>query len=163
MRVDKILLVEAAANDLRGALTLVGVNQRVFFFPILPFRFQLRAVIMLTDEVEGSDGKEFEDFPESQLDINVIDPEGVPSFSWVEQIRLDHEKKWVDLPLLAAVVSDVTVSGNTHGVYVIEVRFSVPGQEEFIGRFPIYITPQPDTLTPESGIRAFSATDVNSH
>jgi hypothetical protein len=160
MKVDKILLVEGAANDVRSALTLVGVNQRVFFFPALPFRVQLRAIIMMTDEVEGSDGRHFEGSSEAQISINVIDPKGASTFSLVDKLQFPKEKKWVDLPLLAAVVSDITLSGNEHGIYVVEVKIKASEHEEHVSRIPVYVTPQADT-SDENGLSAFSGTALS--
>jgi len=161
MKVEKILLVEGATNDVRSALTLVGVNQRVFFFPVLPFRIQLRVIIMMTDEADGSDGRRFEDSSEAQVMINVIDPNGASTFSWVDKLQFPKEKKWVDLPLLAAIVNDITISGNEHGIYVVEVKFKTPEHDEHVSRIPVYVTPQADTSA-QNGVSAFSAATVMS-
>jgi len=161
MRADQIFLTEGATADTRGALTSVGVNQRVYSFA-LPFRLQLRAVIMLTDEVEGADGAEFDDLTETRLAISVTGPAGDSVFSWAEPVTLPDGKSWVDLPLLATVVTDVIVSGNEYGIYIVEVRCSTEGLEEYIRRIPVYIISPPQNSTPaEQSLRAFQIAVVS--
>lgn len=157
MRLDQVLLVEAAANDLRGALTLVGANQRVLTFPALPFRVQLRAVLMFTDEMPDADGAAFEESRDIHVSINVIGPEGISGYISNQPVSLPAEKKWVDLPLMATIVADVIIAGDSYGIYLVEIRSAAVGQDEQVRRIPVYIVPQPEDLTPEVSTRAFPA------
>jgi hypothetical protein len=160
MRVEYVLVAEAATNDLRGALALIGVNQRALIGPKLPFNAQLRVVIMLTDETDEAEGQGFEESRNAQLSINVIDPEGDSRSAWNEPVNLPTEKRWVDLPMLANVIVDVPIRGNAYGIYLIEVRYTPSDDEEQKKRIPLYVVPQPMNLIPDAPSKAFGDKQV---
>lgn len=139
MLFDFLALAENAANDSRGALTLVGLNQRVIAPLSLPFDFNQRLVIGVSDELKNSSGSEFGQVPDGVISIKVLDPSGDAVFVTNEEVKLPGEKRWLDLPLLANVVVDLNFRCNTYGIYVIEITHTPSDSEEQMRRFPVYI------------------------
>jgi hypothetical protein len=142
---DVVILAEAAAVDGRGALTLVGVNQRVLVPATIPFNIRQRIIGTLTDELPESAGHEFGEIPDGMVSVRVIDPTGDTTFSASEEVALPEsapvKKRWVDLPLTANLIVDIDIKGDSYGVYVIEVTYKPVDAEEETRRFPLYIVP----------------------
>jgi hypothetical protein len=159
MRVEQIFLAEAAVTDSRGALALIGVNQRVLVIPAMPFSIGLRCVVTLTDEVAGTIGREFDRQTNGNISVGVVDPEGRTTFS-VTQMVGGPEKRFADLPTILNAISDLSITGTSYGIYGVQINFSaVDGgaQEQTI---PIYVIPQPTFTDSDSSTRAF---DVGQH
>lgn len=136
---DTLIFAEAAVNDSRGAMTVIGLNQRVIAPAATPFNMRQRVVMTFSDEVPGSLGKEFGELPGGSVSIRVLDPDGLAVFAVSEDIEVPKEKRWTDLPLLATLVVDIDIKGDAYGIYVVEVMHRGDGLEEQIRRVPIYI------------------------
>jgi hypothetical protein len=152
-------LAEGATNDARGAMAVVGVNQRVIPVVALPFSSSQRVVMTLTDEIAGSDGHEFDKLFEGSVSINVISPSGTPTFTTNEDVKFDVDKQWVDLPLVANIVIEVNITGDTHGVYIVETTLTPnDDRDPVVSRYPVYIVdPQRTIHNPaDDSKRAFS-------
>jgi hypothetical protein len=155
MTFDVLTLAEGAVNDGRGALTLVGVNQRVLAPSAFPFLIKQRLVIILSDEVLGSIG-EFGHVPDGLVSVQVLDPDGSITFSLSEEIKVPSNKRWLDLPLVVNLIMDVDIKGDICGVYVVEVKYVPTNSDELTHHLPLYVV-QPNVLispVSESG-RAF--------
>lgn len=158
MALDFLMLVEAAVNDGRGALALVGVNQRVIAPTTLPFNIKQRLIMAFSDEMPDSSGQEFGDIPGGVVSIRVLDPAGSATFATSEEIKLPVEKRWLDLPLVANVIMDVDIKGDSYGVYIVEVTHKPSDSGELTRRFPLYIAhPQAALDPPDGPSRAFSS------
>jgi hypothetical protein len=136
---DVLALAEGVVADIRGALTLVGINQRVLAPTILPFVIKQRLVVVISDEIPESKGSEFGQAPDGVVSIQVFDPAGEDIFLAREVIKLPAEKKWEDLPLVVNMIMDVDVRGASYGVYLIEVTYTPADSVEVTRRFPIYV------------------------
>lgn len=161
MRVEQVLLAEGVTNDSRGALSLIGVNQRVIASPNLPVNIRLQCVVMLTDEVADED-RTFDESAPGNVSIEVLRPDGTTAFA-VTQPIVRVQKRFVDLPVLINVISGIVVTGTTHGVFMLRARYIPPnGEPQQERHVPIYVVAPPPTLTPEAPMRAFDLSSVDS-
>jgi hypothetical protein len=141
MGFDVIVLAEAAAVDARGALTLIGVNQRVLAPATIPFNIKQRLIGTLTDELPESAGHGFGEIPDGIVSVRVINPEGDTTFSASEEVALppSAKKRWADLPLTANLIVEIDIKGDSYGVYVVEVTYKPIDSAEKTRRIPLYI------------------------
>jgi hypothetical protein len=159
---DILALAEGAVNDARGALTLVGVNQRVLAPSALPFMIKQRLVLILSDEIPGSTG-DFGHVPGGTISIQVLDPTGSITFSANEEIKVQANKRWLDLPLVVNLIMEVDINGNSWGVYVIEVKYTPTDSDELMHRLPLYVVNPNVVLSAEAEPgRAFDNQQVGS-
>jgi hypothetical protein len=160
MRLDLVVLAEAATNDTRGALALIGVNQRVVVPTALPFSLKQRVVMMFSDDAGETPGEGFDEVLDGDISIKVFDPSDVQRFAWNQELKLPTEKRWVDLPLIANIIVDVDLSGDSYGVYIVEVSFKSADSREDVRRFPVYVVgPQVATSETEAPRRAFAGAE----
>ena len=158
MDFDILALAEGATNDVRGALALVGVNQRVIAPGTLPFNIKQRLVMTLSDEMPDSSGREFGHISGGIVSLRVLDPAGSATFVTSEDIKVPKEKRWLDLPLVINIIMDVDIKGDSYGIYIVEVTYKPSDSEELTRRFPLYIVPAQAALSSGEGpIRAFAA------
>lgn len=141
MRCDLFVLAEGVTADARGALTMVGVNQRVIVAGSLPFSVRQKIVISLTDEMQGPHGHDFEELPDGDLSIRVTDPSGDPQFAISQGFKMPQENLPEQGPKIANIVADVVVSGTTFGEYTVAATFRTADGGEVAKNFPIYVVP----------------------
>lgn len=141
MRCDLFVLAEGVTADARGALTLVGVNQRVIVAGSLPFSVRQKVVISLTDETQGPLGQAFEDFPNGDLSALVTDPAGTRQFVINQSFKVPKENPPEGLPKIANIIADIVISGTTYGEYTARVSFRTTDGDEEAREFPIYVVP----------------------
>jgi hypothetical protein len=147
MTCDLFVLAEGVTNDARGALTLVGINQRVVSPATLPFRSTFKAVVGITDEIGGPDGPDFEVLPDGELRVRVSDPSGVPQFAVSQVFKMPQDKSQGMIPIVVNIIADVVVSGDSYGTYSADISYRFTDGEEESRRFYIYVVP------PGSGIQ----------
>ena len=148
MKCDIFVLVEGAANDARGALTLVGVNQRAISVDSLPFRITQKVVIGFTDESPGSPGIFSDETPSGDLSINVQDPAGKSQFTINQTFKIPRPPKpRPDVPQFSYIVADVVISGASHGIYTAEVSYRCVSGEVESRKFILYIVPFPSSIS----------------
>ncbi|MBO0801594.1 MAG: hypothetical protein J2P25_00750 [Nocardiopsaceae bacterium] len=143
MKCDLFVLAEGVTADARGALTLVGVNQRAIATASLPFSVRQKIVISLTDEVEGPAGHEFAKLPDGDLTIRVTDPSGTPQFAISQNFKMPKEDMPAMMPKIANIIADIVISGTSYGEYTAQTTFRTTDGEEFSREFPIYVVPAP--------------------
>jgi hypothetical protein len=73
MNTDLLVLAEGVTADARGALTLVGVNQRAIVAASMPFSVKQKVVISLTTRRRGQTGTYSKSF------LPGICPSGLPT------------------------------------------------------------------------------------
>jgi len=141
MKCDLFVLAEGVTNDARGALTLVGINQRVISPAALPFRATFKAVVGITDEIDGPDGPDFEVLPDGELRVRVIDPSGTSQFAVSQIFKMPQEKPQDKIPTVVNIIADVVVSGDSYGTYSADIAYRFADGEEESRRFYIYVVP----------------------
>ncbi|MEU5999072.1 hypothetical protein ABZ837_14730 [Streptomyces sp. NPDC047197] len=120
MKIDNILLAEGVTGDIRGAMTLVGYNQRVVKVPSLPFSFKQVLVVSLRGEVENSSP--------AQLSVNLVPPEGGSAFAFTQQVQLPTPTA-KDVPSFTNIAMDIPFAGISYGLYEIKVSWREVGQD----------------------------------
>lgn len=144
MKCDIFVLAEGVTNDARGALALVGINQRAISVESLPFRITQKVVIGFTDESPESPGLFSDETPSGDLSINVQDPAGNSQFTINQSFKIPSPPKpRPDVPQFSYIVADVVVSGASHGIYTAEVSYRCTSGEVESRKFAIYILPFP--------------------
>jgi hypothetical protein len=142
MKCDIFVLAEGVTNDARGALTLVGVNQRAVSVNSLPFHVIQKVVIGFTDESPESPGLFLDGTPSGDLSIRVQDPTGNSQFAINQSFQIPNPlKPQADLPQFSYIVADVVISGDLPGTYIAEVSYRCISGEVEIRKFPLYIVP----------------------
>jgi hypothetical protein len=148
MKCDIFVLAEGATNDARGALALVGVNQRAISVDSLPFRITQKVVIGFTDESQESPGTFSDETPSGDLSINVQDPAGNSQFSVNQSFKIPRvPKPRPDVPQFSYIVADVFISGASHGIYTAEVTYRCVSGEVESRKFALYILPFPASVS----------------
>lgn len=147
MRCDLFVLAEGVTADARGALTLVGVNQRTIVAPSLPFPIRQKVVISLTDEADGPAGHPFEELPDGDLTIRVTDPSGTLQFAINQGFKMPKVDVPAGAPQIVNIIADIVLSGTSHGEYLAQATFRTTDDEEFAKEFPIYVIPAPSPST----------------
>lgn len=143
MRCDLFVLAEGVTADARGALTLVGVNQRTIVAGSLPFPVRQKVVISLTDEDQGPDGHMFEELPDGDLTIRVTDPSGTLQFAINQGFKMPKVDRPAGAPQIVNIIADIVLSGTSYGKYTAQATFRTTDAEEFAKEFPIYVVPAP--------------------
>lgn len=150
MTFSVLALAEGAVNDARGALALVGVDQRVLAPSAFPFNIRQRVILILSDEIPGVIG-DFGNAPGGTVALQVLDPSGSITFSVNEEIKVPANKRWLDLPLVVNLIMDVDIKGDSYGVYVIEVKYTPTDSDEMTHRLPLYVVEPNVVLSPAAG------------
>jgi hypothetical protein len=140
MKCDIFVLAEGVTNDARGALTLVGVNQRAISVDSLPFRITQKVVIGFTDESPESPGLFSDEPPSGDLTINVRDSGGNSQFTINQSFKIPQPPKpRPDVPQFSYIVADVVISGASHGIYIADVSYRCLSGEVETRQFAVYI------------------------
>lgn len=132
MKLGPVVIAEGAVADARGAVTLVGVNQRAIVAQKFPFLVKVVVYVSVSDEDEDNSDEE------PKLTIEVVTPKGEVQFSITHNIPR-VAKPLPSLPQVANVAVDTLVSAEEPGKYSIEVRLT-PGDS--VSQL-IYIVAQP--------------------
>ncbi len=122
MRFDSIVVAEAISADARGALAIIGFNQRVIAAPLFPAIHKFSIAVVLTDETENG----FDSGLADDVSIRVIGPGGAVQFTVNQSVSYSN-KDWVDLPVLGTIALDVPVIADMPGVYNIEISLIEQG------------------------------------
>lgn len=142
MKCDIFALAEGVASDARGALTLVGVNQRAISVNSLPFRVTQKVVLGFTDESADSLGHLSDEALSGELSISVTDPAGNSQFTINQSFQIPKvPKPWTEIPQFSYIVADMIVSGTTHGVYTADISYRRVSGEVEDRKFALYIVP----------------------
>lgn len=160
MKCDIFVLAEGVTPDARGALTLVGVNQRAISVDSLPFRVTQKVVIGFTDESPESPGQFLSGTPSGELYIRVQNSAGDSEFTINQSFQLPQPvKPRPDIPAFSYIVADVVISGASYGAYTAEISYRYASGEVESRSFVIYIV-EPHTFPSNSGassaVRAMS-------
>lgn len=148
MKCDIFALAEGVTNDARGALTLVGLNQRAISVDSLPFRITQKVVIGFTDESSQSPGTISDETPSGDLSIDVQDPAGKSQFNLNQSFKIPRvPKPRPDVPQFSYIVADVVISGESHGIYTAEVSYRCVTGEVESRKFTLYILPFPASVS----------------
>jgi hypothetical protein len=148
VKCDIFVLAEGVTSDARGALTLVGVNQRAVSVDSLPFRITQKVVVGFTDESPESPGLFSDGTPSGDLSIDVKDPAGNSQFTINQSFAIPKQPKpRPDVPQFSYIVADVVISGASHGIYIAEVAYRRVSGEVESRRFPIYIVPSSASIS----------------
>ncbi|WP_405425213.1 DUF6941 family protein [Streptomyces erythrochromogenes] len=122
MKIEHVLLAEGVAADIRGALTIVGFNQRVINTPSLPFNFRQTLVVTLTDEAEGDQQAQ-----SAQISVSLTSPEGTAAFAFTQMVQIPV-KPGKGVPVLTNIAIDVPFSGVSYGNYKVKVSWQQAGE-----------------------------------
>ncbi|MGW2333974.1 DUF6941 family protein [Streptomyces sp. NPDC001685] len=120
MKIDHVLLAEGVVGDIRGALTLVGYNQRVINSPNLPFSFKQTLVVSLTGKADES--------VSAQLTINLVTPEGGSVFAFTQNVQMTAPGSKI-APSITNIAMDIPFSGVSYGVYRLNVLWRQVGED----------------------------------
>jgi hypothetical protein len=146
VRYDLFVLAEGVTGDARGALALVGVNQRAISVGSLPFSIRPKVVIGFTDEASSVTGHDFTDVSGGELSIKVTAPDGNLRFAADQPFQVPIvQKQREDLPYFGYVIADVPISGTLFGVYTAEVSYRPTSGEAECRTFPVYIVPSQES------------------
>jgi hypothetical protein len=141
VEIENVLLAEAAVADIRGAMTLVGYNQRVVNSPNLPFSFKQTLIITLRGEVETGS--------HAQLSVNLTSPEGDSAFAFAQQVPIPPPAS-KGVPSFINIAMDIPFSGNSYGTYSLKVTWREMGQESQGRDIDIFVL-DPAAATPAAG------------
>jgi hypothetical protein len=124
MRVESAFLAEGVTSDIRGAMGLVGFNQRVLGANVLPFSFRQTLVVSLIHEAEAPDVTAAKP---GLLTIQFLDPEGGLSFAATQAIP-GQEHRNPSLPIFTNFAIELPLSGRLHGKYTLVVNWECDGE-----------------------------------
>jgi len=142
MKCDIFVLAEGVASDARGALTLVGLNQRAISVNSLPFRVTQKVVLGFTDESTDSLGRLSDEDLGGELSIRVVDPAGNSQFTINQSFKIPKvPKPTPNLPQFSYIVADIVVSGAMHGAYTADISYQFTCGEVEGKKFALYIVP----------------------
>jgi hypothetical protein len=126
VKIENAFLVEGVALDIRGAMTLVGFNQRVVAPPSLPSAFRQTLMLSLIDEVGP------EAVPEGsiagQLGLTLVDPGGVTAFAFTQGVPLQPKQR-PELPTYTNIAIEIPFSCNSYGVYALTIKWHLAGAD----------------------------------
>ncbi|MFJ8626254.1 hypothetical protein ACIRD3_25925 [Kitasatospora sp. NPDC093550] len=135
MKIDHVILAEGAAADLRGALTLVGVNQRVVNAPSLPFSFKQSLAITFTS---GPASTANEAAQNGQLSVAVTGPGGDTTFAVSTAIPIAPSAR-KDAPSIGHILLELPISGTSHGTYRVSVTWEAPEDDRDTRNIDLYV------------------------
>ncbi|MFE6091182.1 hypothetical protein ACFQ7M_04235 [Streptomyces massasporeus] len=120
MNIDYVLLAEGVTADIRGAMTLVGYNQRVVNSPTLPFSFKQTLVVSLSGEMTKG--------AQAQLSVNLNTPEGGSAFAFTQPVQVPSPTL-KGIPASTNIAMDIPFTGVSYGAYKLKVAWREAGQE----------------------------------
>lgn len=155
MKFDLVALAEGATTDARGALALVGMNQRVVSPPTFPAQLKQTIAVLITDETE--DG--FAEDSAAELEVQLVDVAASTQPRFALTVGLaSSPKPWSDLPQFRNFVTDIPFVAEHPGVYELRVVLRTGNEQLDSALRRIYVTdPALVASTPdETGQRALS-------
>jgi hypothetical protein len=138
VRIESAILAEGVVADIRGAMTIVGFNQRVVGAPNLPFGFRQTLVLTLIEDPEPDGQADVSLGRDGLLTVRVLDPAGAVRFS-ASQLIPASGRRVLNVPAIANVALEIPISGETHGVYKVQVEWKSPSGDEESRDIPITV------------------------
>jgi hypothetical protein len=145
LRLEWLGIAEGSANDARGALALLGVNQDVIPAPSLPH--VQRAVIIV--HAADDDGDIFTEGTNLYVELKVDSPSGRTLSSSRSSVTLG-KKQYATIPAThIQVLAEVMMRYEEYGTYIVTCNVEAPGEQRIQGQKKIYVvdpkTAQVDT------------------
>ncbi|MFF7521169.1 DUF6941 family protein [Streptomyces pseudovenezuelae] len=141
MNIDAALLAEGATGDIRGAITLVGYNQRVVNAPTLPFSFKLTLVVSLSGETEKAS--------QAQISVNLESPEGESAFAFSQPVQLPASTV-KGVPSFTNIAMDIPFTGVSYGVYRLTASWREAGQEAQDREIEVFVVNPAEASAPSA-------------
>jgi hypothetical protein len=137
MKVEWVLIADGAAQDSRGAVTAVALNQNVLSAPTLPVPAK-RAVIAHVAEAPGilKPGDKFE------VTFQVTAPSGDVISVQKAQIAVG-QLQWPDLPVSTDLPVELLLNLSEYGSHHIEVKVRTAGGDQSEGSVDLFVVPPP--------------------
>lgn len=131
MKIDHVVLAEGAAADVRGALTLVGFNQRVINVPAIPFTFKQVLIVsfVVMPGEEPSAGT---------ISVTLLTPSGGTGFALTHPIPAAVQPA-KDVPAIGNLALELPITGDEPGTYEVHVTWQAPNKQPESRQIPIYV------------------------
>jgi hypothetical protein len=135
LRLEWLGIAEGSANDARGALALVGVNQDVIPAPSLPHVQREVLIVHVADD----DGDIFTEGTNVYVEIRVDSPTGRTLSSSRSSVSLG-KKQYPTIPAThLQVLAEVMMRFDEYGTYVITCNVEAPEEQRIQGQKRIYV------------------------
>ena len=147
LKIDTITIAEAGAEDARGALTLVGFNQKYLVQPKLPAPRRLVLAVALIDQ--DPEPEAVPDQTMYYMNIEVRDTEGLPVVSSLQNVPLGR-RRWKEWPTTIQVLVAAQLVPSKYGKYDIKVDLLDEGRQLIDQASTAVYVVEPDAIALEA-------------
>jgi hypothetical protein len=145
LRLEWLGIAEGSANDARGALALLGVNQDVIAAPSLPHVQREVLIVHVADD----DGDILTEGTNLYVELKVDSPSGRTLSSSRSSVTLG-KKQYPTIPAThIQVLAEVMMRFEEYGSYTVTCNVEAPEDQRIQGRKKIYVV-DPSTAQTDS-------------
>lgn len=133
MELEWIILAEGFGTNSNGAVTAIGINQRVVIAPTLPATTKRGVIAHFSTDEELAIGKEIE------VSVSVTDPAGNPVVVITAPVQPNPIPRWPGVPAGVDIFLEIPLRLATYGEYEVTLSLTSPGGEKVTGNVPLYV------------------------
>jgi hypothetical protein len=134
-----MIIAEGFGTASNGAVTAIGVNQRIIVAPELPANSK-RGVMAHFTEVESNLGGQ-----DLEVSITVSDPSGKAIVANIAPARLSQLPQWPDVPPGVDIFLDIPLRLSEYGAYEIKLSVKLANTGDAISGYVFfYVQRTPD-------------------
>jgi hypothetical protein len=137
MRVEWIIIAEGFGTNSNGAVTAIGINQRVVIAPTLPTTTKRGVIAHFSSDSHVEIDREFE------VSLNVADPAGDLIVAMTSPAKFSPIQKWPGVPEGIDIFLEIPLRLATPGEYRVSLSLTPPGEERITGHVPLYVIQGP--------------------
>lgn len=137
MKLEWIILAEGFGTNSNGAVTAIGINQRVVIAPGLPADTKRGVIAHFSTDGELAVGDEIE------VSVSVTDPAGNPVMAMTAPARPNPTPHWPGVPGGVDIFLEIPLRLAAYGKYEVTLSLTPPGGEKVTGHVPLYVAEPP--------------------